>query len=135
MFDTPRISRPRTMISPNPARPAGPLALASRQCQDVSNLLSDCVETDLDYEIFPLGSPHVQAPNTVCVPASEHSPSRQLTSRRIAMEPADRAVFVATGTTGCVGGSIMKNPYYIKIGRSRTFQEMWAVRLDRRTSK
>ncbi|KAL2039880.1 hypothetical protein N7G274_007283 [Stereocaulon virgatum] len=49
------------------------------------------------------------------------------------MEPADRSVFVATGTTGSVGGSIMKNLYFIKTGRSRTFQEMWAVRLDRRT--
>ncbi|KAL2039881.1 hypothetical protein N7G274_007284 [Stereocaulon virgatum] len=59
MFNTPRISRARAMISPTPAQPAGPLALASRQCKDVSNLLSERVETDLDYEIFPLGSPYV----------------------------------------------------------------------------
>jgi len=51
----------------------------------------------------------------------------------IVREIIDGAGWAATGTTGLVTGKMMRMPHFSKMAGSETFQETWAVKLDRET--
>ena len=89
---------------------------------------------DLDYEVFEIGDSSYHNPNTIDLPSSGY-PSRRIIPNKIAKTVVESPVWAATGTTGCVQGVLMRQPHYIKMEGSETFQEMWAVKLERNTSK
>jgi len=95
--------------------------------------LPDCVQNDLEYQIFPIVDPQFQAPNKIDLPKSEGEGLRYIFPKCVAREAAETEVWAATGTTGPVKGTLIKNPYFIKMAGSETFQENWAVRLERDT--
>jgi hypothetical protein len=95
--------------------------------------LLNCVQNDLEYQIFPIADPQFQAPNKIDVPKSEGEGLRYIVPKCVAREAAETEVWAVTGTTGPVKGTLIKNPYFIKMAGSKTFQENWAVRLERDT--
>ena len=99
----------------------------------VSNLLP-YERNDLDYEIFEIDDPHHHNWNRVELPSpGDHI--RRIIPNKIARTLVECPVWAATGTTGCVQGIMMRQPHYIKMEGSETFQEMWVLKLDRNTSK
>ena len=89
---------------------------------------------DLDYEVFEIDDPRYHSRNKIDLPSSTH-PIRHILPNKIARTLVECPVWAATGTTGCVQGTIMKQTHYIKMEGSETFQELWVVKLDRNTSK
>ena len=88
---------------------------------------------DLDYEVFEIDDPYYHDWNTIDPPNSE-DPMRCIIPK-IALTLVECPVWAATGTTCCVQGTMMRQPHYIKMAGSETFQEMWAAKMDRNTSK
>ena len=102
----------------------------------ISNLLP-CEINDLDYEVFEIDDPYYHNRkywNKIDLPSSG-DPIRRIIPNKIARNLVECRVWAATGTTGCVQGTMMRQPHYIKMEGSETFQEMWAVKMDRNTSK
>jgi hypothetical protein len=55
--------------------------------------------------------------------------------KRIATAAEGCEVLAATGTTGTLKGYMISNAYYIRLDNSSTYRELWAVRLERETSR
>lgn len=55
--------------------------------------------------------------------------------QRLATAAAECEVLAATGTTGIVKGKLISNAYYIRLEYSSTYQELWAAKLERETSR
>ena len=102
--------------------------------QRIADISANYIQTDLDYELFRLDDPRFHTDNAISLPAMQESP-QMLRPGKPARMPVDAAVWVVTGTTGSVRGTMTSAAHYIKMEGSRTFQEMWAVRLDRETSE
>ena len=102
--------------------------------QKISELSTKYDRTDLDYEVFRIDDPRYHAPNKISLPTFEGH-TRSVTPSEIARKPAERAIIAVTGTTGCFQGTMMRQPRYIKMEGSETFQEMQAVKTDRKTSE
>lgn len=85
--------------------------------------------SDLDYLIFPIVASHGHSEG--------ESSSRIPVSATVTdvSKIKERKVFAATGTTGTVTGVMLRNPHFIKMPSSSSFEEMWAVRLERKTCK
>jgi hypothetical protein len=101
----------------------------------ISTLAPDCVANDLDYEVFPLNDPKYHVSNSIKLPAIEGSHPRKILLKGVARAAAETAIWAATGTTGSVKGTLMRNPYFIKMAGSQSYQEMWPVKLERGTSE
>lgn len=101
----------------------------------ISTLAPDCVANDLDYEVFPLDDPKYHVSNSIQLPAIEGSYPQKIVLKTIARAAAETTIWAATGTTGSIRGTLMRNPYFIKMTGSRTYQEMWPVKLERGTSE
>ena len=99
----------------------------------ISKLLP-CEKNDLDYEVFEIDDARYHDYNKMDLPGSG-DPVRHILPNKVARTLVECPVWAATGTTGCVQGTMMRQPHYIKMEGSETFQEMWAVKLDRNTSK
>ena len=107
----------------------------SRQRTRIGKLMRGCTVTDLDYEIFFLEYSKYQQPNRIPIQADKGDLIRYLYPSKVATEVTEGPILAVTGTTGSVGGFIMKNPHYIRMNSSTTYQEMWPVQLDRHTSE
>ncbi|KAL9594019.1 MAG: hypothetical protein Q9179_005587 [Wetmoreana sp. 5 TL-2023] len=83
---------------------------------------------DLDYECLPFNEVKFQESNRILLPATVDGVRKYLLPQRIASEPEESTVWAVTGTTGLVKGTMLKNPYYIKMNGSSMCQEMWPVR-------
>ena len=99
----------------------------------ISKLLP-CEKNDLDYEVFEIDDARYHNWNMMDIPSSG-DPVRQIFPTDVARTLVECPVWAATGTTGCVRGTMMRQAHYIKMEGSETFQEMWAVKLDSNTSK
>ncbi|KAK0511993.1 hypothetical protein JMJ35_005121 [Cladonia borealis] len=97
----------------------------------ISNLLP-YERNELDYEVFKIDDPRYHRWNKIDIPSSGDL-IRRIIPNKIARTPVECPVWAATGTTGCVQGTMMRQPHYIKMEDSETFQEMWAIKLDRNT--
>ena len=102
--------------------------------QRIADISANYIQTDLDYELFRLDDPRFHNDNAISLPTMQES-AQMLRPGNPARMPLDAAVWVVTGTTGSVRGTMTSTAHYIKMEGSRTFQEMWAVRLDRETSE
>lgn len=111
----------------------GVLQRGESSARQISSLPTDYTETDLDYEIFQLDDVQLQGPNSIHLPGSHGSPSTYIKPKGIMRNLLESDVWAATGTTGSVSGIILKSPVFIKMERSQRFQEMWTVKLDRKT--
>ena len=109
-------------------RPSPTLLPVDRKIATLPNVFT---KTDLDYEIFRLDSCHVSKSNYIALPST----AEKIVPNKVAEKSVDGIVWAATGTTGSVKGVMMTAPRYIKMESSRTFQEMWVVDLDRKTSE
>ena len=106
-----------------------------RSCgQRIADLSANYIQTDLDYELFRLDDLRFHTDNSISLPTMPES-AQMLRPGNPARMPLDAAVWVVTGTTGSVRGIMTSTAHYIKMEGSRTFQEMWAIRLDRETSE
>ncbi len=85
----------------------------------------------LDYRLFGIDNPLYQVVNRISSPDDSHSPRHTLVPESIAAYPCEREVWLATAKSGVLRGFLMKNPYYIKMARSDTYQKMWPVQLER----
>ena len=102
--------------------------------QRIANISANYIQTDLDYELFRLDDPRFHTDNAISFPTMQES-AQMLRPSKTARMPLDAAVRVVTGTTGSVRGTMTSTTHYIKMEGSTSFQEMWAVRLDRETSE
>ena len=102
--------------------------------QRIAEISANYIQTDLDYELFPLEDPRFHTVNDISLPTMQES-AQILRPGKPAPKPVDAAVWVVTGTTGIVSGTMTSIAHFIKMEGSRTFQEMWAVRMDRETSE
>lgn len=107
----------------------------SRQRTRIGRLIKGCTVTDLDYEIFLLEYSKYQHPYRILIRASKGDSTRYLYPSKVATEVTEGSILAVTGTTGTVRGIIMKNPHYIRMSNSTTYQEMWPVQLDRHTGE
>lgn len=101
----------------------------------ISSLSSDYVVNDLDYEVFELEDAIVErCRNIPYAPlAEDRDLSTAITSPKgIVRNLAESKVWAVTGTTGLIRGTIFRSPYYTQLEGSCTFQEMWAVKFDRK---
>jgi hypothetical protein len=86
--------------------------------------------SDLDYDIFPIEDPSFCVPNMIAVPACGASAAKKVYPKSIALRIQDRPVYIATGRSGVIKGTIIKNPYFIKLAGSEVYQKMWPVELQ-----
>lgn len=107
----------------------------SKQRTRIGRLMEDCTVTDLDYEIFVLEYSNYQHPNRILISGDKDDLISYLYPSKVATEVIEGPILAATGTTGTVRGIIMKNPRYIRMNNSKTYQELWPVQLDRYTSE
>ena len=112
---------------PNPPQPT------YSSTSKISDLLP-FERNDLDYEVFEIDDPAYHNGNKIDLPSSTDY-IRRIIPTKVARTLVECPVWAATGTTGCVQGIMMRQPHYIKMEGSETIQEMWAVKLDRNTSK
>lgn len=137
IFDIPYT--PPKSISPGPTVEEA----ASGECSQIiqlgpkiSTLSSDCTMNDLDYEVFRIDDPTFPTFNEVNTSAPNMEYPRPIYPKQIARRvTAETAVRVVTGTTGCVKGTILECPYYLKMAGSMKYQETWQVVLERPTGK
>lgn len=96
----------------------------------------DIVANDLDYECLALED-DVQSPrlNRIRLSTSTDGNSEYLYPREVASRVEETTILAVTGTTGLVKGTILENPFHVRMIGSSTCQEMWQVRLERDTSK
>ena len=100
----------------------------------VATIVTASTLKNLDYELLPLNPLDFPHRNRVRLPGADGVSRGYLNLEGIIKQPEDNSSILAlTGTTGCVKGIILDNHCYMKVHGSRTFQEMWQVRLERRT--
>jgi hypothetical protein len=109
--------------------------LEDRKQQKISTTNSSFVKNDIDYEIFPIEDSEYCVPNRVSLPTAKDATQNHVLVRRIAQELAERQVWIASGTTGTVRGTMQASTHFIKMAGNQTFQEIWAVQLERDTGK
>lgn len=98
----------------------------------IAEISEDSPPNDLDYELFRLYNVEHKV-NCITIPWI--GGAGFVYPRRIATAAAECEVLAATGTTGTVRGTMISNAYYIRLENSSTYQELWAVRLERETSR
>lgn len=106
----------------------------SSQMRKISTMTSPRVRNDIDYEVFPIEDARYCDVNKICL-SSDGVTTDFIQVDGVAEELAERPVRVATGTTGTVKGVVQTSTHFIKMAGSQTFQEMWAVQLERQASK
>ena len=97
----------------------------------IGSLSSSLASSDLDYNLFPLQTTDATIHNEINIQSEEACSTKQILIQGVARELTARKIFVATGTTGVVSGSMQESPHFLQIENSRHLQEVWAVRLDR----
>lgn len=102
--------------------------------QKIAEIPHDCIQTDLDYEVFRLDDPRFHTVNKSSIPTMKDS-AQYPRPRKPTRTPNDTSIWMISGTTGPVQGTMISTPQYIKMEGSKTFQEMWVVHLDRETSE
>ncbi len=95
----------------------------------IARISEDSPPNDLDYELLRFYTIEPKT-NRIAIPGNG-----KLTLQRIATAAANCEVLAATGTTGIVKGTMISNAYYIRLDNSSTYQELWAVKLERETSR
>jgi len=107
---------------------------SSRQRKENKRIgvIQDSSRKDLDYQLFRLYSMSVKW-NEIMAPGNGTKIHKYVYPQRVATTTADCSVLSAMGTTGTVRGIIIDSSYYIKTAFSRTFQELWPVKLERET--
>lgn len=102
----------------------------------ISTLSPNCAINDLDFEVFPINEPAFPTFNEVDLSTSDTKCPRLIYPNQIARRvTSETDVYAVTGTTGCISGTILESPYFIKMIGSQTYQEMWQVVLERPTSE
>lgn len=102
----------------------------------ISTLSSNCTVNDLDFEVFRIDDPTFPTFNEVDLSASDSKFARPIYPKQIIQRvETETTVYVATGTTGCISGTILESPYFVKMTGSKTYQETWQVLLERPTGK
>jgi hypothetical protein len=109
-------------------------ATKSTQRRKISTMTSPRMRNDIDYEIFPIEHTRYCAANKI-YPPSDRATTDFTKVEGVAETLAERPVWVATGTTGTIRGVIQTSTHFIKMADGQTFQEMWAVHLERRAGK
>lgn len=97
----------------------------------IAEVFENSPPNDLDYELLRLYNVERKV-NCIAIPGI--GGSRIIYPQLIATAAAECEVLAATGTTGTVRGTMISNAYYIRLEYSSTYQELWAVRLERETS-
>jgi hypothetical protein len=90
---------------------------------------------DLDYDIFPIDDPSYHVPNRMSLPRKFGESPRHICIKSIASKIVDGDVWVAAGKSGVIKGTIIRNPYFIKMAGSSNYQKMWPVELDKNIGK
>ena len=101
----------------------------------IATVSEDSAPNDLDYELFRLDATAYNGPNRIRICGVQASSLEYVYLRQIAKTVTDSKVVAATGTTGTVRGTITSSAYYIKMECSRSYQELWAVRLEGETGE
>jgi len=97
----------------------------------IATVSENSLPNDLDYEIFRVDTVDRKV-NCITIPGI--GGPDVMYPKRIATAVADCKVLAATGT-GTIKGSMISNAYYIRLEHSSTYQELWAVQLERETSR
>ena len=79
---------------------------------------------DLDYKVFPVYDSSPCCPNRVAIPSEGGNSQRVLEVKEIMREPQNVPILAVTATTGCVKGTILTNPWHLKMPGFCGFQEM-----------
>lgn len=98
----------------------------------IAEVSEDSPPNDLDYELLRLYNIGLKI-NRIAI--AGNGKLGGIYPQRIATAVAECEVLAATGTTGTVKGNMMSNAYYIRLEYSSTYQELWAVKLERETSR
>jgi hypothetical protein len=85
---------------------------------------------DLDYDIFPVEDPSLHVVNRIPLPRVQGKPQKFLNTGKIAIKIMESEVWVATGKSGIIKGTLVNNPYFIKMAGSESYQKMWPVQLE-----
>ena len=85
----------------------------------------------LDYDIFPIDDPELHMGNRVPLPRVPGRQQEFLSTETILTKVIESRVFIATGKSGVIKGTIMNNPYFIKMAGSESYQKMWPVELEK----
>jgi hypothetical protein len=68
--------------------------------------------------------------NRIPLPRVQGQPQEFLNTEKIATKVIESEVWVATGKSGIIKGTLVKNPYFIKMAGSENYQKMWPVQLE-----
>jgi hypothetical protein len=136
MVEDTSVTRAVEVPYPSPFAGCSEDKIPSKPCRrrKISTMTSPRIRNDIDYEIFPIEDIRYCAANKVYLP-SDGVAMDSIKVDGVAEELAERPVWVATGTTGTIKGVIKTSNHFIKMAGSQTFQEMWAVQLQRHASK
>jgi peptide-N4-(N-acetyl-beta-glucosaminyl)asparagine amidase len=91
-------------------------------------------QPNLDYGLFEVEKPDLAALRRFM---QEGNPENEVTypDRVATGRPEDVEVIAATGSAGRLSGRLCGTPTYMRVAQSKSFQEVWTVRLNGRLAK
>ncbi|CZR66085.1 uncharacterized protein PAC_15986 [Phialocephala subalpina] len=92
----------------------------------IGTLAIASTRSGLHYGIFHIEDPHYRVCNRFSLPMGEY-----LYPEAVAPEMQEGGVWIAAGKSGIMSGTIIRNPYFIKLAGSEDYQKMWPIQLER----
>lgn len=99
--------------------------------QRIGTVILGSTRSTLDYDIFPIEDSSLHVANQIPLPRAHGRPQEFLNIETILTQIIESEVWVVAGKSGLLKGTIMNNPYFIKIAGSDSYQKMWPVKLER----
>lgn len=91
-------------------------------------------ENGLHYGLFLISDARYKIPNRFTLPRGV-SDTVFVFPDTLAQEVREVEVWIATGKSGVLSGTIVKNPYFINLAGSTTYQKMWPVQVEQDIGK
>jgi hypothetical protein len=101
--------------------------IAPRQ---IGTIVAESTRNGLHYGIFLIEDPQYRIPNRIRLPFNDPQGKRYLYPQDVASEVQEGDVWISAGKSGPIKGTIIRNPYFIKLAGSDKYQKMWPVQLE-----
>jgi len=86
-------------------------------------------QNGLHYGLFLITDSRYKIPNRITLPRGLYDKAFIFPDAP-AQEIREVEVWIATGRSGVLSGTIVKNPYFINLAGSTTYQKMWPVQVE-----
>jgi hypothetical protein len=101
----------------------------------IGTVVAVSTRSGLHYGIFLIEDPGYRIRNRIRLPTLSPNGISWLYPEAVATDVQEGVVYVASGKSGVIRGTIIRNPYFIKLAGSEDCQKMWPIQLERDIGK